>query len=154
MRPRSEEALVNSVLHRLQPLVILVAEGAVGGAVGDVAAAPEFGDVDLALRIGLQDQERIQLGRIHDRIDVVEELAVLLAEVLDAVFALAAGELADALIGFRFRVGRRPAAACGRRRLRIGRRRRRLRGRCAQAIAEIKMATILFIGRPRGYEGQ
>src|SRR5258708_5084987 len=73
------------LLHRLQTLVVLIAKGVVRGAVGDVAAAPEFGDVDVALGVGLQDEVGVELRRIHDRIDVGEELAILLAESLDAV---------------------------------------------------------------------
>ena len=91
-------------LRRLQPFVVLVPEAVVGRAVGHVAAAPEFGDVNLALRIGLEDEKGVELRRIHDRFDVGEELAILLREVLDPFLALAAGEFADAQIGHRFRL--------------------------------------------------
>src|SRR4029079_10891575 len=71
------------LFDRLDAVVILAAEGLVRGALGDVAAVPEVVDVEVALRVGLEQEERVELRALHDRLDVREELPVLLAEVLD-----------------------------------------------------------------------
>ena len=94
--PAIRRGVLELRLDRLQPLVILIAKGAIGGALSLIATPPELRDVDFALRVGLQNQEGIQLGRLHDGVDVGEELAVWVAQALDAILPLATGELPDA----------------------------------------------------------
>jgi hypothetical protein len=54
----------------LEAGVVGVAERIVGRAEERVAAAPEIVDERLALRVGLQDQERIDLAAERDRLYV------------------------------------------------------------------------------------
>src|SRR5262249_52456036 len=50
------------LFDRLQARVVLIAEGVIRRPLHDVAAAPELDDVDLALRVSLEHQERVELG--------------------------------------------------------------------------------------------
>ena len=53
---------------------------------------PEGLDEDVALRVGVEGEESVFFARLQDRLDVQEELAIDLAEVLDALLALGARE--------------------------------------------------------------
>ena len=81
------------LLRRLRDqLVVFGAERLPGGA-GRRVALPEGVDEDVALRVGLQVQERVFLGRLDDRPDVEQELPIDGGKILDALLALGAGEL-------------------------------------------------------------
>ena len=82
--------ILEFLLGRLQTRVVLIAERMIGRSLEHVAAAPEFRDVDFPLRVGFQQQEGVELRRLHDRIDISEELAVCVGKVLDPLFSLAA----------------------------------------------------------------
>jgi len=56
-------------------------------------ALPEGVDEDLALRVGVERQKRRLFPLLNDRLDVEQELPVLLRQILDALFPLGAGEL-------------------------------------------------------------
>src|SRR6266508_5811517 len=68
----------------------------IGRALRGVAALPEIVDVDVALRVGFENEERVDLVREDDGLDVLEKLPVLLRQFAHPILALAAGELARA----------------------------------------------------------
>jgi hypothetical protein len=84
-------------LGHFEALVVGVLEGVVGRAGHGVAAAPEVVDERVALGVGLEGQERVELRPEHDRLGIGDEVLMPHAELLDARLALALAELAQAL---------------------------------------------------------
>src|SRR5260221_10781747 len=56
---------------------------------------PEILDVEIALRVAFELQESIELLRLHDRLDLGQELSIFIRYIFYALFSFAAGELLD-----------------------------------------------------------
>jgi hypothetical protein len=96
------------LFRNVEPRVVRLLELAIDGAGVDVAAIPEILDEGIAVRIGLECQESVELVVEKDRLDITQEVLIPDLEFLDPGGALALRQLANAVrvflvFGFRFR---------------------------------------------------